>query len=114
MNSGLESRFNRTVEFPDYSAEELAAIFRGMAKKAKYVLSPDVEHWLDGYIRLNTEKRPPHFGNARWARNLFEKAVERQSVRLLDIPDCPKEELSTLRMSDVGIRLKDPDASAED
>ena len=114
MNSGLESRFNRTVEFPDYSAGELAAIFRGMARKAKYTLSPDVERWLDGYISIRTEKRPRHFGNARWARNLFEKSVERQSVRLLGQPDCQKEELLTLRMADVGIKLKDPDASAED
>ena len=114
MNSGLESRFNRTVEFPDYSARELASIFRSMAKKAKYTLSPDVDHWLDSYIAIRTEKRPRHFGNARWARNLFEKSVERQSVRLLGQPDCPKEELSTLRMADVGIKLKDPDASAED
>jgi len=114
MNSGLESRFNRTVEFPDYSYRELASIFRSMAKKSKYTLSPDVEHWLDSYISIMTEKRPRHFGNARWARNLFEKSVERQSVRLLEKPDCPKEELLTLRMVDVGIKLKDPDASAED
>ena len=114
MNSGLESRFNRTVEFPDYTAAELSSIFRSMAKKAKYTLSPDVEKWLDPFVRVRTEKRPRHFGNARWARNLFEKSVERQSVRLLGQPDCPKEELLTLRMSDVGIKLKDPDASAED
>ena len=114
MNSGLESRFSRTVEFPDYSAEELAAIFRSMAKKAKYTLSPDVEKWLDPYVRVTTEKRPKHFGNARWARNLFEKSVERQAVRLLGAPDCPKEELLTLRMADVGIKLKDPGASSED
>ena len=114
MNSGLESRFNRTVEFPDYTADELAAIFRGMAKKAKYTLSPDVEKWLDPFVRVMTEKRPKHFGNARWARNLFEKSVERQSVRLLDLKDCPKEELTTLRMSDVGIKLKKPEDSAED
>ena len=45
-NSGLASRFNHYVEFPDYSADELAAMFRMNAKKSQYVLSPDVERDL--------------------------------------------------------------------
>lgn len=114
MNSGLESRFNRTIEFPDYSVKELGAIFRSMAKKAGYGLSADVEKWLDPYIELMTEGRTKTFGNARWARNLFEKSLERQALRVTELEDPSKEELTTLRMKDVGISLKDPGASAED
>ena len=114
INSGLESRFNRTIEFPDYSAKELAEIFRSMAKKAKYRLSDDVEHWLLPYVSLLTEKRDKNFGNARWARNLFEKTVERQALRVTDLKDPSAEELQTLRLKDLGVKLKDPDASAED
>ena len=114
INSGLESRFNRTIEFPDYSAKELAEIYRSMAKKAKYRLSDDVEHWLVPYISMLTEKRDKNFGNARWARNLFEKSVERQALRVTDLADPSADELQTIRLKDLGVKLKDPDASDED
>lgn len=114
MNSGLESRFNRTIEFPDYSAKDLAEIFRNMAKKGGYRLSPDVEKWITPYIGVMTKDRTKRFGNARWARGLFEKSVERQALRVSAMSDPSKEELVTLRMKDVGISLKDPDASQED
>jgi hypothetical protein len=61
-----------------------------------------------------TEKRDKNFGNARWARNLFEKTVERQALRVTDLKDPSAEELQTLRLKDLGVKLKDPDASAED
>ena len=114
INSGLESRFNRTIEFPDYSAKELAEIYRSMAKKAKCRLSDDVEHWLVPYISMLTEKRDKNFGNARWARNLFEKSVERQALRVTDLADPSAEELQTIRLKDLGVKLKDPAASDED
>ena len=114
INSGLESRFSRTIEFPDYTTKELAEIFRSMAKKGRYTLSPDVEKWIVPYIGMLTKNRNAKFGNARWARNLFEKAVERQALRVTELKDPPAEELLTLRMKDVGIKLKDDSASDED
>ena len=113
-NSGLASRFNHYVEFPDYSAEELAAIFRQNAKKSQYVLSADVEKWLDPAMRVWTKDRDRKFGNGRYVRNLFEKAVERQAVRVADLPNPTREQLMTIEMRDVGIKLKDPAASKED
>ena len=114
MNSGLESRFNRTIEFPDYSAKELAEIYRSMARKGRYVLSSDTDRWLEPYISLLTEKRDKNFGNARWARNLFEKSVERQALRVTELADPSPEELVTIRLKDLGVKLKDPSASDED
>jgi len=114
INSGLESRFNRTIEFPDFTTKELGQIFRSMAKKGKYQLSPDVERWLDPYIAMLTKEKKKTFGNARWVRNLFEKAVERQSLRVTGMQDPSKEELVTLRLKDIGCSLKDPNASQED
>ena len=113
-NSGLASRFTHYVEFPDYTAEELAAMFRMNAKKNQYVLSPDVEKWLDAFVRVRTAKRDRKFGNGRWARTLFENAVSRQAVRVGKIENPTPEQLKTLTMNDVGIKLKDPDASKED
>ncbi len=113
-NPGLESRFNRYIEFPDYTAEELAAIFRQQARKNEYILSPDVERWIDPAMALWTQDRDRKFGNGRYVRNLFEKAVERQAIRVSEIENPTREDLMTITMHDVGIELKDPDASAED
>ena len=107
INSGLESRFNRTIEFPDYSAKELAEIYRSMAKKAKYTLSADTDHWLEPYISMLTKERGKSFGNARWARNLFEKSIERQALRVTELADPSPEELTTIRLKDLGVKLKD-------
>ncbi len=106
MNSGLESRFNRTIEFPDYSAGELADIYRSMAKKAKYRLSAEADKWLQPFIEMLTERRDKNFGNARWARNLFEKSVERQSLRVTEMTDPSAEELVTIELKDLGAKLK--------
>ena len=114
MNSGLQSRFNRELFFPDFTVKDLATIFRQTAKKNKYVLSSDVEKYLNGFIAIMTEKRSKNFGNGRWVRNLFEKTVERQSLRVTEIKEPTKEQLMTITLKDVGIKLKDPNASTED
>ncbi len=113
-NSGLASRFNHYVEFPDYSVKELAAMFRMRAKSSQYVLSADVEKYLEGYISIRTAKRDRKFGNGRWVRNLFEESVSRQATRVAAVANPTKEQLMTLTMKDVGIKLKDPNASQED
>jgi len=106
MNPGLQSRFNRTIEFPDYSNRELAAIFRQMAKKNKYVLSKEFDENLVGAMAFWTKKRDRHFGNGRFVRNKFEKAVENQSLRLSSIDHPTKEQLITLELTDVGLVIK--------
>ena len=113
-NSGLASRFTHYVEFPDYSADELAAMFRMNAKKSQYVLSADVEKYLNAFIGIRTEKRDRKFGNGRWARTLFEEAISRQAMRIAKIENPTLDQLKTITMKDVGIKLKDPNASAED
>ena len=107
-NSGMRSRFNRYINFPDYSAEELAAMFRMRAKKNQFTLSPDLEEGLPKLMRKVTRHPDPRFGNGRYVRNLFESAVERQAMRLASQKDLSKEQLMTLTMADV-----DPDRTAE-
>ena len=105
-NSGLKSRFNRYIEFPDYSAEELAAMFRLRAKKNQYALSEEAEKWLDPALRVWTRDRDRKFGNGRYVRNLFEKAIERHATRVSKIANPTPEQLKTLEMQDIGIKLK--------
>ena len=105
-NPGLKSRFTRYIEFPDYTAPELADIFRMYAKKSHYVLSPEMDKNLRAAMAFLTRNRDKNFGNGRFVRNLFEKAVERQATRLANQPDRTPEMLKTLELSDIGVRVK--------
>jgi Cdc6-like AAA superfamily ATPase len=84
-NPGLRSRFARQIEFPDYSTAELVQILT--------LVAGDAEYHLDGEAMAAAEKifsraeRNPGFGNARFARTLFEQAINRQAVRLANTPD---------------------------
>ena len=98
-NPGLASRFTRTIVFPDYTDEELVAIFRSMSSSKEYHLDPEAEQLLRAI--LAAEPRGHGFGNARLARNLFEDAVNRQALRLADVATPTKEQLTTLTAADV-------------
>jgi stage V sporulation protein K len=79
-NPGLRSRFSREIEFPDYSTDELVAIFGRFAAEAQYALGDGAEEALRA-ILANAE-RDTSFGNARFARTLFEQALNAQALRL--------------------------------
>ena len=100
-NSGMRSRFNRYINFPDYTAEELTAMFKMRAKKNQFILAPDAEAGLLAYMKKVTRHPDPQFGNGRFVRNLFETAVERQAMRLASVKDPTKEQLMTLTLADI-------------
>src|SRR3954468_14555385 len=79
-NPGLRSRFSREITFPDYSTDELVAITRRFADENGYVLDEEAGAAL-GRI-LGGRTRGETFGNARYARTLFEQALNAQAVRL--------------------------------
>lgn len=113
-NSGLKSRFNRYIHFPDYTAKELADMFRMYAKKSHYVLSEEFEKNLQGAIAYLTRNRDKNFGNGRWARNLFEKAVEHQASRLAALEERTPEMLNVLELGDIGVRIKSPEEKKDE
>jgi stage V sporulation protein K len=78
-NPGLRSRFSREIVFPDYSAGELVAITRRFAADNGYTL--DLEDAALARL-FESVKRDEVFGNARYARTLFEQALNAQAVRL--------------------------------
>lgn len=99
-NPGLASRFGKTIEFENYSPEELLAIFGRMASSGDYDLDPDAGPVLaDHFRRISGDV---NFGNARDARRLFEKARTAQSQRLRLLGRMPAvEELRALHAADV-------------
>ncbi|HYI44160.1 MAG TPA: AAA family ATPase [Actinomycetota bacterium] len=79
-NPGLSSRFGRRLRFPDYSDDELRAIFVSMATQTGVVLDEGIEERLAGL--LSGTPRGPRFGNARFVRTVFERAMGRQALRV--------------------------------
>jgi len=78
-NPGLESRFKSKIVFPDYSAEELAKIFK-LRCKNEYSLNTDAEKILKALCKHIVDHKPEHFANGRWVRKLFD-AVEENYFR---------------------------------
>lgn len=100
-NPGLQSRFNRYIDFPDYSSSELADIFRMYMKKNQYTLSRDAENYLRPQFDFAVSHKDRNFGNARFARNVFEKTIQAQANRLAAESDVTKEQLTELTIIDL-------------
>ncbi|KGH44973.1 MULTISPECIES: AAA family ATPase [Modestobacter] len=103
-NPGLRSRFAREIEFPDYSTEELEAIFTNIVAQHEYVLEPGAEVTLRRTLAgLSSDEES---GNARFARTLFEQALNRQALRLTrdkgrSVDALDRADVSTLTASDI-------------
>ena len=96
-NSGIVSRIGYTMEFDDYTNEELKQIFTGMVKKAGFNLEEDALLEVD---RLIDEHRfDKNFGNARFVRNIYEKTVINHASNTRDIKD--KKILKTITKTDI-------------
>ena len=100
-NPGLKSRFNRYINFPDYSAEELYKIFQTYLEKQQYILSQEGESIMLAYLNNVVDNKQKDFGNARFVRNLFERIIEQQANRLSTIEDISNEQLQTITKFDV-------------
>ena len=72
-NSGIVSRIGYTLEFDDYTEEELIEIFKGMINKSGFILDRKAEEKVRSIIKENLGK--PNFGNARFVRNIYEKSI---------------------------------------
>lgn len=100
-NPGLRSRFNRYIHFEDYSAEELYEIFCLQMKKNEYTMTDDASQFLKEKLAAVVANKPKDFGNARYVRNLFEKAVEQQANRLAARQELAKEDLTLITKEDL-------------
>jgi AAA+ superfamily predicted ATPase len=101
QNEGLKSRIAFHLNFPDYSPEELTEILKLLAKKREYTL--DEESLASCRDIFETAVREENFGNGRYARNLLEQAILKQSDRIIN--DSAGKELSREEMC----RLKKDD-----
>ena len=100
-NPGLQSRFNRYIDFPDYSAKELISIFRMYAKKNQYTISEKGTEALKERMNYAVEHKDRNFGNARYTRNVFEKAIQMQANRLAGKTGLSDRQLMELTAPDI-------------
>ena len=100
-NPGLRSRFSREITFPDYSNDELVAITEGFARQNEYRVDPaGAEELRRIFARA---ERGEGFGNARFARTIFEQALNAHALRLSGNGESTLEQL---------MRLESPDFAA--
>ncbi|MFC6022194.1 right-handed parallel beta-helix repeat-containing protein [Plantactinospora solaniradicis] len=100
VNPGLASRFSKTVEFENYSPEDLLQIIGRMVGDGDYLMDGEAHPvLLDHFARISGD---PNFGNAREARRLFEGVRKAQSQRLRALGRMPNVlELRTVTAEDV-------------
>ncbi|WP_233607680.1 MULTISPECIES: right-handed parallel beta-helix repeat-containing protein [Micromonospora] len=98
-NPGMASRFTRTIEFPNYSVEELVTITSNLVSKHYYELTDDAVDALTAYF--TRVPRNATFGNGRVARKLFEALINNQASRLAAHPPTKDNELNRLTAADV-------------
>lgn len=99
MNPGLRSRFNKYINFEDYSANEMLDIFKLSCKKNKFILATEAEEAVLSYFEGKQDD--PTFGNARGVRNFFDRVVTNQATRILSIKKPSEQEFTTLEKEDI-------------
>lgn len=104
-NPGFASRVNFNVSFPNYSEDEMVEIFSYMAHDKELALADGVLERVRTAVQLTMDQKD--YGNARFARNLLDKTLLRQSQRLAqemteqNITTLSVEELTLIQPQDV-------------
>ena len=101
MNPGLRSRFNKYINFANYSAAEMLEIFKRQCEKAQFILSSEAEEVALSYFEQNQDD--PTFGNARGVRNFFDKVAMAQATRILTVPNPSEIEFRTIKREDLDL-----------
>ncbi|GGH88764.1 stage V sporulation protein K [Pullulanibacillus pueri] len=103
MNPGLPSRFPIQISFPNYNEHELLLITDQMIENKEYKFTSEARKKLERHLKFKVNQHEKSFSNGRYVRNLVEKMIRQQAVRLLreGVPD--RVSLLTIRSSDITI-----------
>jgi len=108
-NPGLRSRLPIHMEFPDYTVEELLRIGDMMLELRQYTMSDSAREEFKRIITKQCLSGHQHGGNARLVRNVIEKAIRRQAVRLIKKEHLSREDLLNIRIDDLLEAVEDGD-----
>ncbi len=104
-NPGVKSRFNRYFSFRDFEPQELMGVFSLLCQRADYSLTEEATASATQHLTEAHRYRTSSFGNGRYARNLMEKAAERQANRLASLDAVSDEALDVLEAADIPSEL---------
>lgn len=99
-NPGLKSRFTTTVNFEDYSIEQLLKIFELQCVKNGYSLTENAKSKVEELLLYEKQTNGYNFGNGRVVRNIFEAAILNQNDRISQIENLTDGELMELTEDD--------------
>lgn len=105
INEGLKSRIPYWIEFPDYTADELTDILKQMLQERGFSATNDAIR--EAHYIFEKVRHTDNFGNGRYVRNLIERAIKKQAVRLLsvrgDARDIRKGEMFQITKADIAM-----------
>jgi AAA+ superfamily predicted ATPase len=105
-NPGLASRFNKHIDFTNYTIDELWLILEMFAKENSYEIDSDVKDFMLPLFAMDIETYGESFGNARYIRNIFEKVLQIQATRLMSSNTKPsKTDLIQLKLVDFNLAV---------
>ena len=96
-NSGIVSRIGYTLDFKDYTVDQLMLIFNQMIEKAGFKIEPQAIEKAKGIVL--EYKDTDNFGNARFVRTLYEKVLIKHAKNMKDENDL--EKLRTISEDDI-------------
>jgi SpoVK/Ycf46/Vps4 family AAA+-type ATPase len=100
-NPGLQSRFNRTIVFENYSPEELLQILLKMCSEDEYLLSDEAKQKAYVVFTDKCSQADESFGNARYVRNVYQQALLEHGHRIGGLDDPTTDMLQTLEADDI-------------
>lgn len=105
-NPGLRSRFNRYFSFDDYTAEQLTDIFSTFCARTDNIITEKEHEIILRFFSQQLERKDRNFGNARLARNLFEKANQYRASRISKKPQISIDDLKLITSEDIASAAK--------
>ena len=106
-NPGLKSRFNKYFEFPDYTIDELEAIFYLNCQKYDYIVEEDAKKQIRARIIGRKMMRQENFANAREVRNMFEDIITNQARRVAAMENPTHDDMMKITIEDLSDDIGD-------
>ena len=97
MNSGLKSRIPNVFDFEDYTADEIVRIGLFDLKKRNYTVD---ELYYEKALKDYYDKENDH-SNGRWIRNVNEKIMKAQALRLAESDNISVDLLQEITQDDI-------------